>query len=81
MTTEQLTAALKGVLKKMVVSSNNVFTIIVTDKLLKNNKARWSAADTRLYVSPAANTLLLDPETFDAALEGLEITWELINAE
>lgn len=81
MTSKQLVPALKEVLRKLLIGPNRIDTIISIDESLQNNQARWSAADARLYVSPAANTLLLDPETFDAALEGLDITWELIDVE
>ncbi|MCC5612477.1 hypothetical protein LC612_38725 [Nostoc sp. CHAB 5834] len=61
--------------KRGFVSSEDVNSRVFVDNSLRNNKARWSFSDGRLYVSQAARTLLLDPETFLAALEGLEIDW------
>jgi hypothetical protein len=55
-------------------SFNSIFSI---DELLKNNQARWSPTNGRLYISLAAKTLILDSETDQAPSSGSLICVEL----
>lgn len=66
---ERLIRALKTILKRLLTDPGSIDIILISDESLRNNQARWSSPETRLYVSSAAKTLLLDPKTFDAALE------------
>jgi hypothetical protein len=72
MTEEQF----KGVLRMVFSDPVNVEAEIYIDDALLNNQAKWSFPESRLYVSRAVKTLLLDPESFPMVFDRLAIDWE-----
>lgn len=72
MTEEQF----KSILKTVFIGPENVEAEISIDDALRNNEAKWSFPQSRLFVSRAAKTLLLDPESFPMVFDALAINWE-----
>jgi hypothetical protein len=72
MTEEQF----RAVLRVVFIDPTNVEAEVYIDDAQPNHQAKWSFPESRLYVSRAVKTLLLDPESLPMVFDRLAIDWE-----